>query len=217
MSVGRGSRLVIHLLPLAICVAALNVAHAAVATIKTVGRIIEDCNAIAISHSTPPPAWRLFGKPTTSTDYLYVGQPVTDLYALVNVGENLYASKSNDAFAVSLATDRTIKNIIVMGEGLFTQRYIVIGESTLADVTQRYGPPPSTEFGPNKSIMILNYPERGLLFAFVGTKLGDATAKSSKDGEQYAYDPGSTKLESITLKSRGTEPKSGRVCLESFK
>src|SRR3979409_2669184 len=63
-----------------------------------------------------------------------------------------------------VATDAggAIREITVRPSGAFTQRYIVIGESTLGDVLQRYGKPATTkQTGPS---LIVAYPHDGVSF-----------------------------------------------------
>jgi hypothetical protein len=67
---------------------------------------------------------------------------------------------------IAIATDGTgmIREIIVRRPGVFTQRYIVIGQSTLGEVLQRYGRPTSSRrVGPR---LVIDYAYDGISFAF---------------------------------------------------
>jgi hypothetical protein len=68
-----------------------------------------------------------------------------------------------------------IREITLASPGAFTQRYIVIGEATLRDVLERYGPPISSR--PVGGDIVVFYPDEGVAFTFadIGTFLPTKT------------------------------------------
>lgn len=91
-------------------------------------------------------------------------------------------------------TDGTITSIVVQTRGMFTQRYVVIGESTLFEVHQRYGSPLRITDGPKSGslpTMEVDYPYEGIafLFAYTPSSPGDEKAAPSA-GARTALPPG---------------------------
>lgn len=66
---------------------------------------------------------------------------------------------------VTVTADRgVIREITVRRAGAFTQRYIVIGQSTLGEVLQRYGQPTSSRNA--GSTLLVDYAYDGITFTF---------------------------------------------------
>jgi hypothetical protein len=72
---------------------------------------------------------------------------------------------ANGGITITVANGR-IATIQSRVRGTFTQRYIVIGESTLSDVMKRYG---SARRSPQSSSVVeVDYPYDGITFQFAG-------------------------------------------------
>lgn len=94
-----------------------------------------------------------------SFDTFAIGAYLQDRKCLEQVEKNVYLSDSGSAIVI----DKTgqIQEIMVTSPGIFTQRYVTIGQSTMRDVLQRYG---SASIETFEKLVLLSYPN--IVFVF---------------------------------------------------
>jgi hypothetical protein len=110
------------------------------------------------------------------------------LVATGRVADGLRQLRTPDG-AVTVGVDGadTIREIAVRVPGAFTQRFIVVGRSTLGDVLQRYGQPTSSQR--SGSGVVVDYAHDGVSFAVPGVSR-TATVESATVHAKTAGRPG---------------------------
>jgi hypothetical protein len=127
------------------------------------GQIIE-CNGWIKTFSAAT-AWQSSGAPY----YLYgIGVGVDPGLFEGQPFKRLDRHRYSTPYGLLLTEENgSLSEIKISMPGVFTQRYIVIGESTLSDVVQRHGVPVGG-FQTSGDEIVVNYPYDGIAFGFAG-------------------------------------------------